>query len=158
MGPLGGDSMLRTIESSLRRIIIDPEYAEGTPVKRLTEIGIEFNRNGTLDYSADKFNKALSANPQGVAKFLRGDGFSTGFVSKVKREINALLDSQSGSIANRKRGQDTKIKQINDRIDNKERQLVGKEDGLRQKFADLEQKMSALNQQGGAVAALRQGG
>lgn len=157
MGPLGGDSMLRTIESTLRRIVIDPQIAEGTPVKRLSEIGIEFNRNGTLDFSADKFNKALAANPQGVAAFLRGDGFNTGFVSKVKREINGVLDGQWGAIANRKRGMDTKIKQINDRIDNKERQLVRKEEGLRQKFADLEQKMSGLNQQGSAFQAMKQG-
>lgn len=157
MGPLGGDSLVRTVESALRRIIIDPQVAEGTPIKRLSEIGISFNRNGTLDYSADKFNKALSANPKAVANFLRGDGFETGFVSKVKREIGYVLNGQTGAIANRKRGLDSKIKQANDRIDNKERQLVRKEEGLRQKFADLEQKMSSLNQQGGAVAALKQG-
>lgn len=156
MGPLGGDSLVRSVESALRRIIIDPQYGNEAPIKRIGELGIEFQRNGTLQFNAEKFNKVLSANPQGVAAFLRGDGFSTGFVATVKREIGNLTNGQFGGIANRKRGLDSKIKQANDRIDTKERQLEKKEDSLRKKFADLEQKMSGLNQQSGAVAAMAQ--
>ncbi len=156
MGPLGGDGMLRTIESSLRGLVQDPTYGTNSKIKQLTEIGIEFNRNGTLNFSQDKFNKVLADDPQGVSTFLRGDGFETGFVTKVKRVVGNLLNGQFGAISNRKRGLDSQIKQVNERIDTKERQLTRKEDSLRAKFADLETKMSALNQQGGAFAAMQQ--
>lgn len=154
MGPLGGDGLLRTVESSLRNVIQNPQYSAETPITRLNELGIEFNRNGTLDFKQDKFNKVLAANPAGVAEFFRGDGFKTGFVVTVKTAITNLVNGQFGPIGNRKKGMQDKIDQINKRIDTKERQLVQKEDGLRKKFADLESKMSQLNQQMGSVQAM----
>lgn len=155
MGPLGGDGMLRTIESSMRSTILDPIYGTNSNIRTLSEIGIEFNRNGTLDFSQDKFNKKLSEDPKNVAAFLRGDGFTTGFVTRIKRAVGNILDTQFGAIANRKRGLEDQIRQINQRIDMKERQLTRKEESLRNKFADLETKMSALKQQGGAFAAMQ---
>nr|BFD58414.1 flagellar filament capping protein FliD [Bdellovibrio sp. CKG001]BFD65670.1 flagellar filament capping protein FliD [Bdellovibrio sp. HAGR004] len=156
LGPLGGDGMLRSIENSLRRVILNPQMGVESPIRRVGELGIEFNRNGTLNFSQDKFNKVLQANPQGVAAFLRGDGFNTGFVVTVKREIGNLVNGQFGTISNRKRGLEDRIKQVNNRIETKERQLERKEDSLRRKFADLEQKMSALNAQQAKFAAMAQ--
>lgn len=156
LGPLGGDGMLRSIENSLRRVILNPQMGVETPIRRVGELGIEFNRNGTLNFSQDKFNKVLQANPQGVAAFLRGDGFNSGFVVTVKREIGNLVNGQFGTISNRKRGLEDRIKQVNNRIETKERQLERKEDSLRRKFADLEQKMSALNAQQAKFAAMSQ--
>lgn len=156
LGPLGGDGMLRSIENSLRRVILNPQMGVESPIRRVGELGIEFNRNGTLNFSQDKFNKVLQANPQGVAAFLRGDGFATGFVATVKREIGNLVNGQFGTISNRKRGLEDRIKQVNNRIETKERQLERKEDSLRRKFADLEQKMSALNAQQAKFAAMAQ--
>lgn len=156
LGPLGGDGMLRTIESNLRRVILNPQMGVESPITRVNELGIEFNRNGTLSFNQDKFNKVLNGNPKGVAAFFRGDGFNTGFVATVKREIGNLLNGQYGVIANRKRGLDDNIKHINGRIETKERQLEKKEEGLRRKFADLESKMSDLQSQQARVAAMSQ--
>ncbi len=154
LGPLGGDGMLRTIESALRRTILNPQMGVQSPITRVNELGIEFNRNGTLSFSQDKFNKVLNANPQGVAAFFRGDGFATGFVATVKREVGNLMNGQFGALANRKKGLNDKITQINNRIDMKERQLEKKEESLRRKFSDLESKMSDLNAQQARVAAM----
>lgn len=154
LGPLGGDGMLRSIENSLRRVILNPQLGVETPIRRVGELGIEFNRNGTLNFSQDKFNKMLNANPQAVAAFFRGDGFSTGFVAGLKREIGNLLNGQFGVLANRKKGMQDRINQTNSRIETKERQLEKKEESLRRKFADLEQKMSSLNSQQARVAAM----
>ncbi|KHD89743.1 MAG: flagellar hook associated protein [Bdellovibrio sp. ArHS] len=154
LGPLGGDGMLRSIENSLRRVILNPTMGVETPIRRVGELGIEFNRNGTLNFNQDKFNKVLNANPQGVAAFFRGDGFSTGFVSTVKREIGNLMNGQFGTIANRKKGLQDRINQVNGRIETKERQLERKEESLRRKFADLESKMSDMQAQQARFAAM----
>ncbi|MBV2168990.1 MAG: flagellar filament capping protein FliD [Bdellovibrio sp.] len=154
LGPLGGDGMLRTIENSLRRVILNPQVGVETPIRRIGELGIEFNRNGTLNFSQDKFNKVLNANPQGVAAFFRGDGFNTGFVSGLKREIGNLMNGQFGVLSNRKKGLQDRINQVNGRIETKERQLERKEDSLRRKFADLEQKMSDMQAQQARFAAM----
>jgi flagellar hook-associated protein 2 len=156
MGPLGGDGLLRSVESRLRSVISNPQYAVESPIKLLNELGIEFNRNGTLDFKQDKFNKVLQGNPAGVSAFLRGDGFKTGFVQTVKEAVTALVNPQSGPIGTRKKSQGDKITAINKRIDDKEKQLEKKEESLRRKFSDLESKMSGLNQQMGSVQAMAQ--
>lgn len=156
LGPLGGDGMLRSVESSLRRVVLNPQMGlEGTSINRLNQLGIEFNKNGTLNFAPDKFNKILAEKPYEVAAFVRGDGFKTGFAQTLKREIGGLLDGQFGTISNRKRSIESRIKQTNDRIENKERQLERKEQSLRKKFADLESKMSDLASQNARVAALQ---
>lgn len=157
MGPLGGDGLLRTVESSLRSAVLNPQMGIESPIKLVSDLGIEFNRNGTLDFKQDKFNKVLQTNPGGVSAFLRGDGFSTGFVATITHTVSNMVNAQFGPIGNRKRGMQEKIDQINKRIDTKEKQLVVKEDGLRRKFADLEQKMSGLQQQMGAVQSMGAG-
>jgi flagellar hook-associated protein 2 len=151
---LGGDGLLRSIESDMRRVILDPQYGVGSSINRVAQIGIEFNRNGTLNFNADKFNAALSADPQAVASFLRGDGFSIGFVPTVKRQVSNLLATNFGVIANRKRGLTEKIDNMNKRIEGKERLLTVKEDQLRRKFGDLETKMSKMQQQMASVGAM----
>jgi flagellar hook-associated protein 2 len=157
LGPMGGDGLLRTVENNFRRLILSPQMGIDGSYHRVAELGIEFNRNGTLNYSQDKFNKALAADAQGVANFLRGDGFNTGFVPGVKREVNNLENGAYGGLAIRKKGLTTKIKDIDDRIDRKNKQLEKREEQLRQKFADLESQMSRLNSQSGVVAGMGQG-
>ena len=126
-------------------------------IRTLNQLGIEFNRNGTLNFAQEKFNKVLGATPQDVSNFFRGDGLSTGFVSSIKRELGNLQNPSFGVLANRKKGIQEKINRYNTQIEQKERQLEKKEDSLRRKFADLEQKMSAINSQGAAVAGIGAG-
>lgn len=154
LGPLGGDGMVRSIESALRGLVLNPEMGTGSTIRRLDELGIQFNRTGTLEFSQDKFNKILNADPDNVAKFFRGDGVKIGMVPTIKRVIQDMVDSGYGPISNRKRSIQSKIKTIDDRIDTKERQLTMKEDSLRQKFANLESKMSQLQAQGASVGGI----
>ncbi|MFS4458399.1 flagellar filament capping protein FliD [Bdellovibrio sp. HCB2-146] len=154
LGPLGGDGMIRSVETALRRVILNPQLGVESPITRVGELGIQFNRNGTLDFSQDKFNKTLNSNPAGVAAFFRGDGFKTGFVATLKREIGNLTNGAFGVLSNRKRGLEDRIKQVNGRIETKERQLERKEESLRKKFADLEGKMSEMQAQQAKFAAM----
>jgi flagellar hook-associated protein 2 len=154
LGPLGGQSILRSIEGTLRKIIQTPQMGTGSSLQLPIQLGIEFNRNGTLTFSQEKFEKVLNGNPKSVSQFFRGDGFSTGFVSQIKREMGYLMNGQFGALANRKKGIQDKIDNINKRIENKEKQLEKREDQLRRQFSELEAKMSKLNSQGAAVGAM----
>ena len=158
LGPLGGDGLLHSIESALRRAILNPQYGTESQIKLVSELGVEFNRNGTLNFSIDKFNKKLTSDPADVAAFLRGDNFNVGFVPTVRREVNNLTNGTTGPLSTRKKGIDARIKSADQRIERKEVELTKKEENLRRKFADLETKMSQLNTQGTALAASFQGG
>jgi len=150
---LGGDSLLRSVESRLRALIQNPQMT-GSDVNRLNQVGIVFNRNGVLDFDEKKFNDALARNPSGVQRFLAGDGFKTGFIPALRREIGTLLNSAFGPVAIRKRALQERIGQMDKSIENKERQLAKKEETLKNKFARLEETMSKLKGQGGALSAI----
>ncbi len=154
---LGGDSLLRSVENRLRGLIQNPQFGVGQIVNRLNQMGIVFTRSGVLEYDEKKFNDALARNPTAVQHFLAGDGFSTGFIPSLKREIGTLLNTAFGPVAMRKRGLQEKIAQMNTSIENKQRQLGKKEENLRNKFARLEETMSRLKGQGAAVGAIGSG-
>lgn len=155
---LGGDGMLRSVEQRIRQLIQSPQYSVKGSIHTLSEVGIQFNRNGTLDLDQKKFDAVLNAKPNDVQAFFVGDGFATGFVPAVRREIGNLLNPSFGAIANRSKGLKNKIDQIDDRIANKERQIEKKEQMLRDKFSRLEESMSRLKSQGGQLAAMGGGG
>lgn len=155
---LGGDSLIRSVENRLRSLIQTPQYGVQGPINTLNQLGIAFNRQGTLDFDQKKFNSALASNPEAVQKFFVGDGYNTGFVAAVKREVSTLLNPQMGVISNRSRGLKTTIDQIDQRIANTERQLEKKEQVLRDKFSRLEETMSKLKSQGAGLAGIAAGG
>lgn len=148
---LGGDSMIRSVEQRIRQLIQRPQYGVKGSVKTLNELGIQFNRNGTLDFDQKKFDSVLAAKPEDVQNFFIGDGFSTGFVPSVRREVTTMLNPAFGPITNRSRGLKQTITQMDERIASKERQLAKREEMLRQKFSRLEETMSRLKSQGAAV-------
>ncbi len=155
---LGGDGLLRTVENRFRQLIQNPQYGVKGNIKTMSEIGIRFTRAGILELDQKKFETILGGNADAVHSFLVGDGFNTGFVPSLKRDIGALLNSAYGPIATRKKGLQEKISDFDQRIEQKEKQLEKKETQLREKFSRLEETMSRLKAQGSQVSALGGGG
>ena len=154
---LGGDNLLRSVESRLRALIQNSHPGLGQ-VSRLAELGIGFKRDGTLEYDDKKFNDVLARNPNAVQKFLAGDGFNTGFVPTFRREVGTMLNQAFGPVAVRKRSLQERIGQMNEQIANKERQLSKKEDNLRQKFARLDETMGRMKSQMGQMGQMGSAG
>lgn len=152
---LGGDSMLRSVEMRLRSLLQSGSYSQAQGVQRLSQLGVEFNRGGTLDFDKEKFNKVLQTQPREVVKFLRGDGSrGSGFITKVKEMVQTSVNGSFGVVGNRKSGLQNRIRRIDQSIQNKERLLAQKETNLRRKFSRLEEQMGRLKSQSGAVGAL----
>lgn len=154
---LGGDSLLRSIESRLRRLIQDPQYGLSSSITRLNQLGISFNRGGTLDFDQDKFNSTLARDPGGVQMFFAGDGFNVGFIPSLKNTLATINNSAFGPLALRKSSLQSTIRRIDDNIANKEKMIERKEVSLRRKFAALEETVSKLKAQGGQLAAIGSG-
>lgn len=154
---LGGDSLLRSIEGRIRNLIQSPLMGIPGSINRMSQLGINFQRNGTLQFDKKKFNAELAANPKDVGAFLAGDGFRIGFVPTLKREIANFIHQSYGPITNRKKGINDKINRINKNIESKEKNIQRREETLRRQFTNLEQTMSKLQSQGSAVAAIGAG-
>jgi len=155
---LGGESVLRSIEARLRRLLQNPIMGVGGSINRLSQLGIQFNRNGTLDFKEESFNKALASDPTSVQMFFAGDGFSTGFIPALRNTLAGLSNPSFGPVAMRKQGLQGQVKRFDDQIESKERQLQRREQTLRRQFARLEETMSRLKSQGSALGAMGAGG
>ena len=155
---LGGDGLLRTVENRLRSLVQNSQPGVGGAYTRLSQVGISFKRDGLLELDQKKFDDALARDPGSVQKFMAGDGFSTGFISSLKREVSSVLNTAFGPIAIRKKALQDRIAQANESIANKERQLAKKEESLRDKFSRLEETMGRLKGQAGQLAAIPGGG
>lgn len=156
---LGGDSALRSVETRIKQLILDPVYGNSGSINRISQLGVEFNRNGTLEFKEDKFKKLIKTNSKDVLEFFRGDGsLQGGFIGKTKMTIDNALGNGSGIISNKKKGLQTQMSQIDRNIENKEKNLANKEDQLRKKFSKLEEQMSKLQAQGAQVGAITGGG
>ncbi|MEQ1722181.1 MAG: flagellar filament capping protein FliD [Pseudobdellovibrio sp.] len=150
LGPLGGDSMLRMTESRMRSVIQDLQNT-GSKYNRIIQMGVEFNRNGTLNFNQDKFRKILTSEPLEVVQFLRGDGANTGFITSMKRRLGILTDPSQGTVGLRKKSMQDRTIQIDKKIENKEKTLARREDQLRKQFARMEETMSKIQSQGASA-------
>jgi flagellar hook-associated protein 2 len=156
---LGGDSSLRSLETRMRQMVQGAVYGTGGSIDRLSQLGVEFNRSGTLEFKEDKFQKVLKTNPKDILAFLKGDGgLQSGFIGKVRTTLDSTLNTSTGVISNKKRGLQTQITQLDRNIESKEKALANKEDNLRKKFSKMEETMSKLQAQGAQIGAMGGGG
>jgi len=109
--PLTGDALPRSLVSQLRNTIGASVPGQPTGFESLNSVGITFQADGSLKLDAARFDAAMNANPQAVAKLFSGDG-STG------KRVADLVDGFTGTngvITSRN-------KSINDRLNDVTRQ------------------------------------
>lgn len=156
LGPLGGDSMLRLTQGRMQSVIQDLQITD-SDIKRVIELGVEFNRNGTLEFNQDKFKKILTENPQRVVKFLRGNLVDVGFIPNLTNKLKSLTTPGSGAVSTRKQNFQDRANQVDQRIDRKEKSLEKREEQLRRQFSKMEETMSKMNSQSGALGGMGKG-
>lgn len=155
---LGGDITLQTLESRLRSTVfqgIKTEYGS----KRIGDVGLTFQRDGTLKLNKDKFQSSLDENSKMVSQILNGsfsleEGKNNGFIDNLDRLVSDALKTPSGILSSRKQGLDSQIRQIDQRIESKQKQIDRKEEHLKQKFARLEETISKIKGQGAGLAGM----
>jgi flagellar hook-associated protein 2 len=155
---LGGDILLQTIESRLRGALFrDIETSQG--FRRLSDLGITFQRDGTLQADEKRFETAIAEDFQAATEILTGyyrsdKSKSPGVIDNLSEFVNAALKFPSGILTARSKGLDSKIKQIDRRITQKKRMIDQKEKNLKNKFSRLEGTISKIQSQGAGLSAL----
>lgn len=155
---LGGDSMLRGIEAKLISLLQRRTGSE-SGIQSLGQLGIQYNRNGTLNFDKEKFNASLKADPKALMKFFRGDGSKgTGFIDQVKQFVESTTQGSFSPVSNKKSGLQNQMKRIDQNIANRERMLAKEEESMRRKFSSIDEQISKIKAQGAALAGMGGGG
>jgi flagellar hook-associated protein 2 len=155
---LGGDITLQTLESRLRGSVFQGIKTDWGS-KRIGDLGLTFQRDGTLKLDKDKFEGQLNKNMKMVSQVINGrysleHGKVNGFIDNLDKLVGDALKRPGGILSSRRDGLDSKMRQIDRRIDTKERQIKRKEEHLKAKFARLEETISRIKTQGSGLAGL----
>ncbi len=144
-----GDTSLQNIEFRLRNLMHEG-YAghlsseEKFTVFQLGDLGIEFDKKGSISFKEDKFNKMLEKDFEGIAEAISGE---KGFISQLKTVMEGYSAPGTGILYARERGIQQRIKTIDDNIANKERNLEKKQESLTQQFSRLQGALSGMQKQ-----------
>jgi len=146
-----GDTSLQTIEFRIRNLmhegfpVWDNSDDPDTPrIKMLSEMGVEFAKNGQLTFSEEKFTKAMQKDFNGVAQAVSGE---YGFASQIKTVMTNYTRPGNGLLATREASLKNRISRIDRDIEAKERVLQRKTESLTQQFSRMQSTLSGMQQQ-----------
>jgi flagellar hook-associated protein 2 len=86
-GLLSGDSTLRNIQGNLQNQMIQSISNRFTSYNVAGQVGLNFNRDGSLNLDTEKLRTALSSNFSGVAALFLGNGTPSGGATSTDRRV-----------------------------------------------------------------------
>ncbi|HEY1271174.1 MAG TPA: flagellar filament capping protein FliD [Terriglobales bacterium] len=138
-GPLGPDSALRGLQSSL---LADVTYSmsDTSGLVNLSSLGINMNNDGTLTVgntpNGQTLNQVLTSNPAAFLNFFQNTT-STGFADNFHRDLRKLTDSVDGVLNVDLVQNKIQQRDVADNINNFQRQLAAQQQQLFQQFSLL---------------------
>ena len=132
---LSGDRLPRNAESALRAVFSEPVLlGNGESVSAL-ELGLTFDRFGTLSVDTGELNAATSKNlEQFIEAFTREE---TGIAQQLTGVLNRYTEA-GGLISNRETGIDDRKARIDDQIERYDYRLDKTEERYRRQFGNMD--------------------
>ncbi len=137
-GPLLGNSTLRLVSSSIRNAFqLAPSGLNSTTIKRLSDIGLQIQRNGTIVLNTAKLSTAANADFETVAALATA-------VGKNAKDITTNMLNSSGSITTAVDGAKSSVKDLGQRREILSRRLTQIEARYRKQFSTLDTLISNM--------------
>jgi len=159
-GPLGSDTDLRVLQSSLAA---DITYATTDPTSvssgfsNLASLGITMNDDGTLTVDSSTLSSALTSNLSAVQNFFTNSN-STGFADNINADLTNLTDPSVGILNQDLAENQGEQSDLNTEITNFQTQLTAQQAELTQEFdtvnASLEEYPFTLAEVNAALGTL----
>lgn len=137
---------VRDLPKSLQSLMTSAAYGdEGGDISTLFDLGLEFNRDGSISLNEEMLDQALADNPDGVSAFFLGDATRDieGFADKVNNQLRFItgaegqIEGEENSAQARIDDLELKIEQENDRLDKKYELLT-------KQFIELDRYMNQM--------------
>lgn len=142
---LMGDSTLLALQVRIRQALTTPQAGGTNDMKVLSEIGVSFQKDGTLSLDSTKLGSALATNLAGVSKLFASDSSST---SGYGKQMSALIDNVTatgGLLQAATAGVSTTIKQLGDQYDAMKLRIDDTVARYRTQFTQLDVMVSSMN-------------
>ncbi len=144
-GSLAGDSLVRSIRSQVRGMIMANSSTPGGDIKAARDIGLSFDRNGKLTLDEVRLDRALDKNYEQVVRMMSADSsnkslFSTapaGLAGDLVVSLDRLTRS-TGQIARQSESATRDVARYKDQLRNLESRMSKLMDRYIQQFSIME--------------------
>lgn len=103
-----GDSTLRNIQVRIRSTLSAAQTPDSGGLANLTQVGIGFQKDGTLSFDATKLKAALDSQYSGVAKLFSGTAGVGGYGTQMSSLITSMTDN-NGTLTAATKGLNTSL-------------------------------------------------
>jgi flagellar hook-associated protein 2 len=145
-GILSGDSGLSMVKRRLQNMLTQQMSNSGT-FTALSQLGLQTQRNGTLELDDDILTDAIQNDLSSVEKLLVGENGSDGIAVVFQNYLEGITDSSDGLLASNQERTETSIRRIDTRIGQIESRLDHKEETMLAQFNAMELLVSGMNSQ-----------
>ena len=151
-GNIGRDALLRGLRNQLRSEI-NREYATGGTFSYLSQIGVGFDRAGTLTFDATRFAEATKNGNGEVMKLFAGTDGAEGAFERLQTLVTSYTEA-GGLVPDARERLSTQLSSLASRITSMEQRLALRREALNKEFIATDQAMSALNSSAQALLSL----
>ncbi len=144
-GTLAGDSAVRAVIGRLRAELSAPGGI-GAGIASISDIGISFQKDGSLTLDDSKLASALASDPTGVGNLFAL--VQNGIGKRIPDAIDGFISPIGGSLISRQQGVQNNIDRIDAKVASEEKRIANLQDRLAQQFTSLEKLLSQLKSQG----------
>lgn len=145
-GDLIGDRAVRAIESQLRSALVG--NVPGGDITRLSDMGIELKKDGSLELDTTKMSEAVANNQDAVAAFFASDSAEAGMGGQVSGVLDRVL-GENGALGSAQRSAEGRVESLNSRFERMETSIERTVDRYRKQFTQLDMMMSQMNSASG---------
>jgi len=139
-GALLGDSLLRSIESEIRRTLSEPVASATGAFTTLASIGITTDASGALKLDTSKLSDALENDQGAVARLF---GAEDGVAAKLYSQVSARLE-ESGDIDSRTERLNDELKRIEKSKEALDLRMAQIESRYRKQFTALDSLLAQM--------------
>lgn len=143
----GNAAEMRNVKSKIQSLLTTNVGTSGS-LNYLSEIGLSTDtKTGLISLNSSTFNDAVSDHLDDVVKLFAGETGVTGVMDLYEDYLDDVTNSVDGIYASRQTSTSSILKTLDSQIDRLEDRLEQKEKNLRAQFDSLEQLASLMNSQ-----------
>src|SRR5215510_3867192 len=144
---LANSSALQGLAGQLSALL-GSKVNTGGAITSLFDLGLQFNRDGSITLNEDTLTKALADHPDDVQTLFAGKTGVTGLGTLLTDTLSNLTQPSSGAIATEKQATQAQIDRLDANIASTKARLDKRYDTLARQFAALDRYAAQMQQQG----------
>jgi flagellar hook-associated protein 2 len=149
---IGNDALLRGLRGNLSATLLQT-FAVGGSYQNLAEIGLEFERDGTISLNQTMFDDAFESHQADVEQLLSGTDSVSGAFDSIKAQITEYTRA-GGLVPDAKTRLTDQVTALDARISAMQDRLAIRRQSLLQEYTAADQLISSLNSQKSSLSSL----